>query len=497
MACGIAVAISIVPFIWATTFFTDDHLLLAFARYAPNPLLAFIRDQHGGEFYRPLTMTLWWLMARIGGGTIWPFALVGLALHLAVAAQVALLILTLGGPRRVAWTAGAFFFLSPETREAALWFAAFPDLLATAVVLGSLIALLRGRQALSTGLGVIAYLSKESAIVLPALGLLVLAVRDRGEVPAPWRRRVVAIVPHGLLALAYLAARWRVLGGWGGTGDERAPFVGKLLQIASGLVHSIAGVDIFPEAFAWGAGFAFLAVAIFLAAGRTHGDGHGDGGRLLLPLIFVGIAILPLFAAPWIIGARYFYLPTVGLAWLAGEAFGGAAPPARIAGALFLLTLGGIQTLARHSDVVAYDRRVDAARRAVADGVAHGYRVFHIAGGIKDLDLAVKESPALQTGDPVADQFLVLGDVPASFVAIPDALAGAAAFLVAVPPLPPSGAYQFGARRVVGLARRGDEPTLDELVARFPEVRFIRLRPTPGGRVVARDVTEEIRRTLD
>ena len=91
----------------------------------------------------------------------------------------------------------------------------------------------------------------------------------------------------------------------------------------------------------------------------------------------------------------------------------------------------------------------------------------------------------------------MLGDVPASFVAIPDALAGAAAFLVAAPPLPPSGAYQFGTRRVVGLARRGDEPTLDELVARFPDVRFIRLRPTPGGRVVARDVTEEIRKSLD
>jgi hypothetical protein len=50
---------------------------------------------------------------------------------------------------------------------------------------------------------------------------------------------------------------------------------------------------------------------------------------------------------------------------------------------------------------------------------------------------------------------------------------------------------------VVGLARRGDEPTLDEVVARLPDVRFIRLRPTPGGHVVARDVTEEIKKSLD
>jgi hypothetical protein len=120
--------------------------------------------------------------------------------------------------------------------------------------------------------------------------------------------------------------------------------------------------------------------------------------------------------------------------------------------------------------------------------------VFHIAGGIKDLDLAVKESPALR---PWEDQILVLGDVPASFAVIPDALRASADFLVASPPLPPSGAYRFGSRRVVGLARRGDEPTLADALARFPDLRFIRLRPSPGGRVIPRDVTEEIRQTLD
>ena len=157
--------------------------------------------------------------------------------------------------------------------------------------------------------------------------------------------------------------------------------------------------------------------------------------------------------------------------------------------------LGLVQTLARHDAVASYDRKVGAARRAVVDGVGQGHRIFHVAGGIKDLDLAVKEAPALHV---VEDQLLVLGDVPASFVAMPDALAGKADFLIAQPPLPPSGAYRFGARRVVGLARRGDEPTLDELVSRFPDVRFIRLRPTPmPGHVIARDVTEEIRSNLD
>ena len=96
-----------------------------------------------------------------------------------------------------------------------------------------------------------------------------------------------------------------------------------------------------------------------------------------------------------------------------------------------------------------------------------------------------------------AGEFLVLTDVPASFVIIPADLAGPAAPLVAQPPLPPSGAYRFGDVSVVGLVRRGDEPSLREVVARFPDIRFVRLRPVPSGQVIARDVTDETRRVLD
>ena len=244
-------AVALLPFFWSTTFFTDDHLLLAFARYAPNPLVAFVRDEHGGEFYRPLSMSLWWLLARIGHGTIWPYAIVGASLHLLVAAQVAWLLRALGGSRAAALSAAAFFWLSPETREAALWSAAFPDWLGTALVLGALLALLRERRATAVALATCAYLTKESAIVLPALASLVLAVRERGlraALRAGWRTLALLSAP----AVAYLLVRRHVLGGWGGTGDERAPLAGKLIQVASGVIHVVAGSDIFPEAFAWG-----------------------------------------------------------------------------------------------------------------------------------------------------------------------------------------------------------------------------------------------------
>src|SRR4030095_14787523 len=78
VALGAGVLAVAVPFFASTTFTGDDHLFLAFARYAPNPLRAFVNDQHGGEFYRPFPMTVWWLLGRWGHGSALPFATLAL-----------------------------------------------------------------------------------------------------------------------------------------------------------------------------------------------------------------------------------------------------------------------------------------------------------------------------------------------------------------------------------------------------------------------------------
>ncbi|HXI55276.1 MAG TPA: hypothetical protein VNO55_04425, partial [Polyangia bacterium] len=79
---ALIVAGALASFAFVTTFIGDDHLFLTFARLVPNPLVAFVSDQHGGEFYRPLPMTLWWLLARAGAGGHWPFVLAAAGLHL-------------------------------------------------------------------------------------------------------------------------------------------------------------------------------------------------------------------------------------------------------------------------------------------------------------------------------------------------------------------------------------------------------------------------------
>jgi hypothetical protein len=502
LAAGLVAA---TPFFVATTFFGDDHLFLAFARHVGNPFLPFVKDLHGGEYYRPLWMFVWWLLARMGApGALWPFALAALALHAGAAGLVFVLLRTLGRPFTVSASAGALMFLAPQNLAAALWFSATTDLLATVFVLGALIALVRRRHLLAALTALAAFLSKESAFVLPLLSAIVLALRaradsaDAADSGAGHRSPLLEVAPQAALLAAVCVVRKTVLHGWGGSGDSRASFVGTILQIWAGFAQTFTGETVFPPPLAFAVGTTVLALVVLAIArqGRGGGKGRGKGAAAAswAPLAFAVVAAAPLLAAGWAVGARYYYLPSVGLCWAVAEALAGAeaGPAAWATLAAGLLAVGGLQASERRQEVISYDRRVAAARRAVTAGLGAGHHVFHIDGGIKDLDLAIKEQPALESG-----AVLVLGDVPASFAIVPPQLAVAAASLAAVPPLPPSGAYSFGGVRVVGLARRGDEPDLDEALARFPDLRFIRLRSIRGGQVIGRDVTEQIERRLD
>jgi hypothetical protein len=496
LGLGAVGLVGAVPFFVSTTFFGDDHLFLAFARHVGNPFLPFVRDLHGGEYYRPLWMLVWWLLARVGGsGGLWLFALAALALHAGAALLVAALLRALGRPFSVAASAGVLMFLAPQNLAAALWFSATTDLLATVFVLGALLALLRGRRLIAALAALAAFLSKESAFVLPLLSAIVLALRARTASDAAGARRRSpgrALAPQLVLLAVVCLVRTAVLHGRGGSGDPRAGLAGTLLQIFAGFAQTFTGEAVFPPPLAFAVGTMILALTVFAIA--RQGRGGGTPAVRFAPLACAIAAAAPLFAAGWAVGARYYYLPAVGLCWAVAEALEGfgVGPAARITLTAVLLFVGAAQAAERRQEVLSYDRRVAAARRAVAAGLAAGHHVFHVDGGIKDLDLAVKEDSTLEAGG-----VLVLGDVPASFAIVPTRLELAAAPLAAMPPLPPSGAYRFGDVRVIGLARRGDEPDLDETLARFPDLRFIRLRSIRDGHVIARDMTEEIKRRLD
>ena len=512
-----------------TTFVGDDYLFLAFARLEPNPLLAFTRDMHGGEYYRPVPMLLWWLLDRAGQGASWPFALAGFLLHVGSAALVVALGRGVGFSLRVSLAAGALFLVAPAEREAALWFSASTDLLATLATLGAVVCLLRaasnegareargvggvgcpsrnprgevrrrptrlGWQAASVALAGLAYFSKETALVLPILGVAAKwavsvdssrrppaaeNTERRGERTELLRRLVVPVFPHLVVAAGYVAIRSVVLRGWGGTNDPVAPWWGRALQLVSGLVHSVTAYAPLPEALAW-----FLGGGVLLAAGvfAVRAARHING-RTWFPIFWTLLACLPLPAAGWVVGARYFYLPAVGLTLMLALAAGTRGAAATIATISLLAAMGLGSTATRVGEVRRYRAVLAAAHDAVAEGVQAGHTIFLVRSAVKDLDLALK---LRWTMGP--QPLLVIPDVPASFVWMPDALAARAGFLLAKPPLPPTGEYRFGGQHIVGLARREEAPDLDEVLARLPEIRFIELVVDGRGQVTGRDET--------
>jgi hypothetical protein len=516
-------------FVAATTFVGDDYLFLAFARLEPNPLSAFVRDMHGGEYYRPLPMLLWWLLDRVGQGAEWPFALAAFLLHAGSAALVVALGRGVGFTLRVSLTAGALFLVAPAEREAALWFAASTDLLSTLATLAALVCLLRdsrGWRVASVVLAGLAYFSKETALVLPLLGVAAKFAVARGGKEdhsghdhghghghdvwwtlrrcRGFLRAFVPVLPHVVLAAGYLVVRFVVLGGLGGTNDPVAPWWGRGLQVAAGLVHAVTAYAPLPDAVAWIVGGIGLVMAGVLALrarrvgsppalpaayhrGRVWEPFQGSHVSAWFPVIWVLFACLPLPAAGWVVGARYFYLPAVGLVLMLALAIDTRGAVGAMVAIALLAVMGLGSTATRMAEVRRYRAVVAAARVAVTKGAQAGHTIFLVRNGVKDLDLAVKlTSPAGR----LPQSLLVIPDVPASFVWMPDGLASRAGFLLARPPLPPAGEYRFGGQPIMGLARREEAPDLADVLARLPELRIIELVADENGQVSAKDLTD-------
>jgi hypothetical protein len=473
----------------ATTFLGDDYIFRAFAQLESNPFLAFIVDKHGGEYYRPIPMLLWWILERLSGGGIWLYALTAFGMHLLCAVFLALLGHVLGLSRRTAALAGFLLFIAPAEREAALWFSASTDLLATAAMFASITCFLmrwRWGWGLSLLFSGVAFFCKETALVLPALLLAAswFRSRSRGErLSLP--RTLLSVLPHLFVATLYVIVRFKVLHGIGGTNDPIAPWWGRGIQMLSGVVHSVTAYSPLPEWLAWAIGIVLLVVTTAVAWRRNSLAGFA--------LVWIFITLLPLPAAGWVVGARYFYVPAAGMLLLMAIALEIASGMMVGFALLFFLGLGLLCGHHRASEVGQYRQVVAAADAAVTEGLAHGHRIFFVRGAVKDLDLALKLFPGRQRHH---NGFVVIPDVPASFIWLPYDLAERLNFVLARPSLPPSGAYRFGGEKIVGQARREESPPLDEVLIRLPELRIINLQ-SKGSYFTWEDQTQEYARSQE
>jgi hypothetical protein len=476
-------------FATATTFLGDDYLFRIFARLEANPLVAFTTDKHGGEYYRPCPMQLWWLLERISGGRSWVFALAAFLLHAMCAGLVVLVGRRLGFAARTALLAGCLFFAAPAEREAALWFAASTDLLAAVAILSAVAGFLDHRKwvrAFSIVLAAVAFLCKETALMLPALLAIACWFRAKNQGrPQSIGQCLKPTLPSWGVAVLYLSVRSLVLRGFGGANDPLAPWWGRAVQVLAGVFHSVTGYAPLPEWVAWLAGLALLVWAALASRHRRPLAGFA--------LVWVIVTLFPLPAAGWVVGARYFYLPAVGLMLLLALALETTSGLASVFTVALLLGLGLLSGHQRKSEVRLYRQAVAAASAGVAEGLEHGHRLFFVSSGVKDLDLAIKLNSSMPEAVRGA---VVIPDVPASFIWLPPEFAERLDFLLARPSLPPSGAYRFGDARLVGLARREEAPDLDEVLTRLPDLRILRLRHQ-AGQFSVEDRTEQTMRARE
>ena len=202
------------------------------------------------------------------------------------------------------------------------------------------------------------------------------------------------------------------------------------------------------------------------------------------------MAAAPLCAAGWAVGARYYYLPSVGLCWAVAEALADVAPRRGSPSAAVLLWSGAAQAVERRrrSSPTSSGWRRRGARWRL--GSAPDTTSFTSMAKSRISTWRSRRSRPRGGRRPGARR-------RAGVVRDRAAPVSGGVACVAAPPLPPSGALSLRRRPVVGLARRGDEPDLDEALAQFPDLRFIRLRAIRGGQVIARDLTDEIKLRLD
>jgi hypothetical protein len=200
-------------------------------------------------YYRPIANTVFWILHRVAGARALIYTLSEVLLHGLVAFLVFLLCLRIRRDRLAAGVAGLLFVLHPVHAFAATEPAALADVLSTGLyVLGVLAfdsALGGGRRiavaaklGLTVAIYLLAVLSKEMAITLPAVLALLVVVRhfERG-MPL---RRLAWTAPLWVAMAAYLAWRFGVLElGSPATGyaELYSPFTLALGVLKGGAIH--------------------------------------------------------------------------------------------------------------------------------------------------------------------------------------------------------------------------------------------------------------------
>ncbi len=329
--------------------------------------------------------------------------------------------------RATAAGVGAVLFaVHPVHVEAVAWVSGVVDLSASLLSVGTLLALTSRRAGVRIGLGPLAFLlallAKEPAVtILPAW--LAFAIAS-GEASDRARRRTFVAAAAGMAAalVLYLALRVAALGGLMAGGANRVavgPVDGLLTALSlagryAGLllvpapltiVHDARVVKTLADPWVW------VGAASALALGWAVGRARRRPARLL----GLSLLVLPLLPALWVpvlgeglVGERYLYLPSVGLALLVALSWNalrlpGRTPAVRAAAgavAILLAVAGAGIGLARirawRDDRALWSSAVRASPGSAAAHEGLGFALLSAgdpAGAAQSLERAIRLDP--------------------------------------------------------------------------------------------------------
>ncbi|HSB62894.1 MAG TPA: tetratricopeptide repeat protein [Thermoanaerobaculia bacterium] len=413
----------------------DDVRLRSPARLASIFTTSYFGGPRGqGTGYRPILLLSYAIQWWLHGGAVFGFHVVNVALHILVTLLFARLLARLGVGGPVAFGAALLFAVHPIHVEAVTSLVGRGETLAAAFVLGMLLLALRYRReakargrvlALLVLFYALGILSKESAVIAPALVLLTYWRLETGAPAERLKRALTVALPiAGCCAVVLagsLAARRVVLGGVIKASTFRIFEVenplahvstGERVMNAAAILFRYVGRMIVPlrlsaDESAWsipvvhgfnpvGLAALVLGAALLIAAVARERE-HMDVafGVLFFALAFVTTSNL-FFPIGTILAERVAYLPSAGFALALSTALLGrpseAAPSSR-RGAIFLtiVLLYAARTVVRNPVWDSDDRLfADTALSSPASAKAH-YNLGWISAERGKFPLALEE----------------------------------------------------------------------------------------------------------
>ncbi|MFT3691804.1 MAG: hypothetical protein QM831_01600 [Kofleriaceae bacterium] len=331
-------------------------------------------------YWRPLVVASYALDWKIGGGSPVYFHVVNLAMQ-AVASALAFTTLRrwLGGAVWPAAAAALLFAVHPTKAESVAWISGRTDIICLIAILVAAAGIARRREGKHGGIAlemvgtIVAYLSKEQAIVLPCFAAVEAWVAS-GR-PAIDKAAVKTIIrgalPQAVLAIVYLAIRTLVLPIGAANGAQHVPLfhhalalfetLGRFvtltavphdLSIQQGLVHTIQHEAV--HSYPYVAIGVVSTIVLVVLAWRL---------RTTMPAVTIGIALYFVTIAPTsnliytgmatLVSERFLYLPLFGFAYAFGAVLERYGIKRWVAGATLVIALAlSIQSLRRSSDFI-------------------------------------------------------------------------------------------------------------------------------------------------